>query len=226
MEFTTSPTHLRNVLDVAGFFLCFFFFFLNWTCTTLCASCRLLTEGFSASEMYLLLSLILSPSIGYCGRRNKVLRWEPRGTKGSCLNTWSRSEHSHACFAYCQKCSAFYCFPSRSIQLHSLLFFHPPQTLPLLTLGVANARSCVDPHSKLDHSARHQRRLTGSSVGSQRNINRLQNVFFPSRLDVHNWIREGWQWFQEGLLTFLDELRIHICGVTAAAANGVRFRMR
>ena len=100
--------------------------------------------------------------------------------KDSPFKTWSRSEHSPACFAYRQECLPCQFLSSWSIHLH---FF--PKSLPSF--------SCVScaagPQNKIGHLAHRHRPLMQVPVLSARDT--LQNVtvllcivkvcFFPPR---------------------------------------------
>ena len=87
------------------------------------------------------------PRSGELRTHVKVPSGENTDLKGSPFEGWSRSVHSHTCYAYCQGSLLYLYLPFRSIHLHffqNLSHFFP-------VLAVANTGSCVGPQNKIGH---------------------------------------------------------------------------
>ena len=87
--------------------------------------------------------------------------------KGSSFKAWSRSVHSHTCYAYCQEFLPCYFLLFQPIHRH----FISKKPLPSYSvLAVANNGSCVGPHNNIGHPVHYCRQLMQVPVLSARGI--------------------------------------------------------
>ena len=99
------------------------------------------------SDMVQIHLLTWPPQWGAADAEIKVPFDENTELKRSPFKVWSRSVHSHTCYAYWQEFLPRLFLPFRSIHLH--FFQNLSQFFPVL--AVANTGSCVGPQNKRGH---------------------------------------------------------------------------
>ena len=97
----------------------------------------------------IILVVTVSPQWGAADAEIEVPSGENTELTRSPFKAWSRSVHSHTCYAYCQGFLPCCFLPFLSVHLH--LFQNLSQIFPVL--AVANTGSCVGPQNKTGHPA-------------------------------------------------------------------------